>query len=104
MKTSKKANLSKSKTIEIVDFVKEAEIDSMYYSKPYFLEFEKNANKAYVLLRDALKKSKKVGIAKFVIHNREHVAVIKTYEDAIITMKCVIMRKLLFPKIWRSCT
>lgn len=80
----KKANLKKSKSIEIVDFVKESEIDTVYYSKPYFLEPEKNAEKAYVLLREALQKSKKVGIAKFVIHNREHIAVIKPYEDAII--------------------
>ncbi len=80
----KKANLTKSKSIEIIDFVKEDEIDTVFYSKPYFLEPEKNADKAYVLLREALKKSKKVGIAKFVIHNREHVAVIKPYENAII--------------------
>lgn len=80
----KKANLTKSKSIEIIDFVKEEEIDTVYYSKPYFLEPEKNADRAYVLLREALKKSKKVGIAKFVIHNREHVAVIKPYEEAII--------------------
>ena len=94
----KKANLSKSKTIEIVDFVKEAEIDSMYYSKPYFLEPEKNANKAYVLLRDALKKSKKVGIAKFVIHNREHVAVIKPHEDAIILNEMRYYEEVVIPK------
>ena len=80
----KKANLTKSKSIEIIDFVKEDEIDTIFYSKPYFLEPEKNANKAYVLLREALKKSKKVGVAKFVIHNREHIAIIKPYENAII--------------------
>lgn len=80
----KKANLKKSKSIEIIDFVKENEIDSIYYVKPYFLEPEKSAAKAYALLREALKKSKKVGIAKFVIHNREHIAVIKPINDAII--------------------
>lgn len=79
-----KANLKKSKTIEIIDFVKEDEIDTVFYVKPYFLEPEKNSDKAYVLLREALKKSKKVGIAKFVIHNREHVAVLKAFGDAII--------------------
>ena len=57
----KKANLTKSKTIEIIDFVKEDEIDTVYYSKPYFLEPEKNADKPYILLREALKKSKKSG-------------------------------------------
>lgn len=80
----KKANLTKSKTVEILDFVKEEEIDTLLYVKPYFLEPEKNAEKSYHLLREALKKSKKVGIAKFVLHNREHVAVVKPYKDAII--------------------
>jgi DNA end-binding protein Ku len=79
-----KANLSKSKAIEIQDFVKESEIDTVYYTKPYFLEPEKNAITAYALLREALVKSKKVGIAKFVLHNREHLAVIKPYENAIV--------------------
>jgi DNA end-binding protein Ku len=80
----KKANLTKSKSIEIIDFVKESEIDTFYYSKPYFLEPEKNADRAYALLREALNKSKKVGIAKFVIHNREHIAALKTFENAIV--------------------
>lgn len=79
-----KANLAKSKAIEIVDFVKESEIDPLYYTKPYFLEPEKSAGRAYALLREALFKSKKVGIAKFVLHNREHLAVLKPYENVIV--------------------
>jgi DNA end-binding protein Ku len=78
------ANLEKSKTIEILHFINEDEINTVFYSKPYFLEPDKTADKAYTLLLDALKKSKKVGIAKFVLHNREHLAVIKPYENAII--------------------
>ncbi|MBA3815958.1 MAG: Ku protein [Parachlamydiaceae bacterium] len=80
----KKINLNKSKTIEILHFINEEEIDTIYYSKPYFLEPEKNAGKAYQLLLEAMNKSKKIGIAKFVIHNREHLAVIKPYENTII--------------------
>lgn len=80
----KKANLTKSKSIEILDFVDEDEIDSVFYSKPYVMEPEKNADKAYVLLREALRKSKKVAVAKFVLHNREHLAAIKAYEKAIV--------------------
>jgi DNA end-binding protein Ku len=94
----KKANLSKSKAIEILDFVKEDEIDTVFYSKPYFLEPEKNADKAYVLLREALRKSKKVGIAKFVIHNREHIAVIKPYENAIILNELRYVDEVVQPK------
>jgi len=79
-----KANLKKTKTIDIIGFTKEEEIDSIYFMKPYFLEPDKGADKTYALLRDVLQKSKKVGIAKYVIHNREHLAVVKPYDNAII--------------------
>ena len=42
--------------IDIVQFVNEKEIDVLYYEKPYYLEPEKGGDKAYVLLREALKK------------------------------------------------
>ncbi len=80
----KKANVKKTKTIDIVDFAKESDIDSMYYAKPYFLEPEKGAFKAYALLREAIKRSKKVGIAKFVIRNREHIGAIRAEGKAIV--------------------
>ena len=79
-----KANLKKTKTIEIVSFVDEDEIDSVYYVKPYYLEPDKQGEKAYGLLRDALKKSKKVGLATYVLRNREHLAVVRPYENIII--------------------
>ena len=78
------ANVKKTKSIEIMDFIDEKEIDTIYYEKPYFLEPGKGADKAYVLLREALKKSKKVALAKFVLHNREHLAVVKPYDQIII--------------------
>ena len=79
-----KINLNKSKSIEILNFIEEVEIDTIYYSRPYYLEPEKNAQRAYALLLEAMKKSKKIGIAKFVIHNRKHLAVIKPYENGIV--------------------
>jgi len=78
------ANLKKNKTIEIINFIHEDEIDTIYYVKPYFLEPDKNASIAYSLLREALKKSKKVGLAKFIFKNKEHLAVIKAHGDMII--------------------
>lgn len=83
-KDFEKASLKKTKSIELVGFVEEDEIDTMYYVKPYFLEPGKNADKAYGLLRDALRKSKKVGLASFVLRNKEHIAVIKPYENLLI--------------------
>ncbi len=78
------ANLKKTKTIEILNFTDEEEINSIYYVKPYFLQPDKNAEKAYSILCEALKQSKKVGLAKYVIRNREHIAVIKAYDNMII--------------------
>lgn len=74
----------KTKTIEIVDFVKEDEIDTIYFEKPYYLEPDKSAAKPYALLREALKQSKKVGVAKFVLRNRENLAILKVSGDTII--------------------
>ena len=79
-----KANLKKTKSIEMMGFVNEAEIDSIYYVKPYYLQPEKNAEAAYHLLCEALKKTEKVGLARYVLHNREHLAVVKVYENILI--------------------
>lgn len=79
-----KADVKRVKSIEIVDFIEINEIDSVYYEKPYYLTPEKSAIKAYALLIEALSKSKKVGIAKFVFHEREHLAVIKAYEGVLV--------------------
>ncbi len=78
-----KAHLQRMKSIEILNFIKEEEIESFYYVKPYFLEPDKNAEHAYRLLREALKQSGKVGLAKYVLRNREHLAVIKVHGDMI---------------------
>ena len=57
----------KNKIIEITEFVDEKEIDSIYYETPYYLQPDKNGVKAYTLLRDALKKTGKVGLGSFVL-------------------------------------
>ena len=55
------ADAKKTKTIEILNFSKEDEINSIYYEQPYYLEPDKSGEKAYGLLRDALAASKKIG-------------------------------------------
>lgn len=80
----KTVNLDRSQAIDVLDFVKEEEIDTIYFEKPYYLEPDKGAGKAYAILREALKKSKKVGVAKFVIHSREHLGIIKPHEKIIV--------------------
>jgi DNA end-binding protein Ku len=80
----KRANVQKSKTIDIISFVNAEEIDQKYLEKPYYLEPDKNAKKVYALLREALKQSGKVGVARFVMRTREHLALLKAEEDVIV--------------------
>jgi DNA end-binding protein Ku len=74
----------KSKTIDIVNFVEAAEIDTKFLEKPYFLEPDPAAKKVYALLREALKKSQKVGVARFVLRTREHLALIKAEDNVLV--------------------
>jgi DNA end-binding protein Ku len=78
------ANAKKTKTISIEDFVDEAEIDSTYYETPYYLEPDKSGIRAYALLREALKKTGKVGVATFVLRNKEALAILKPADDVIV--------------------
>lgn len=78
------ADMHRTQAIDVLDFVKEEEIDTIYFEKPYYLEPDKGAAKAYTILRDSLKKSKKVGVAKFVLHNREHLAILKPHENYLV--------------------
>jgi len=79
-----KASPEKSKIIEIMEFVKEDEIQSIYYETPYYLEPQKSGVKAYALLREALKKSGKVGVGNFVMRTKESLCVLKPMESAIL--------------------
>jgi DNA end-binding protein Ku len=78
-----KADVELSKTIQIMEFVNEEEINPLYFDKPYYLEPQKGGERAYALMREALGKSKRVGIAKVVLKSREHLAAVKTVGDLI---------------------
>jgi DNA end-binding protein Ku len=74
----------KTQTIDIQQFVNETDIDIRYFEKPYYLEAVKGGEKAYALLRAALQKSSKLALATFVLHERQHVAVIKPVGRALV--------------------
>lgn len=78
------ADAEKTKTIDILNFTLEKEIDSLYYEQPYYLEPDKGAMKAYALLRDALEASGKVGVTSFVMRNKEGLAILKPYKNVIV--------------------
>lgn len=72
-----RVDIESTQTIEITDFVKIQEIDPIYYDTPYYLVPQKGGGKAYALLRDALTRTSRVGIAKVVIKTRQHLAAVK---------------------------
>ncbi|MDQ2863754.1 MAG: Ku protein [Bacteroidota bacterium] len=78
------ASAKKTKTIEISDFVKEEEISSMYYETPYYLEPDKTGTRPYELLRQALLKTKKVGVASFVMRSKESLAILRPDKEVIV--------------------
>lgn len=79
-----KASPTKKDHIDIVQFVNEKEIDALYFEKPYYLEPQKGGERAYALLRDALKKENKAALGLFVFHNREWVCLLKPSDKAIV--------------------
>ena len=79
-----RVDLEATQTVDIQDFVNQEEIDPMFFYKPYYLEPQKGADKAYALLRDALKDSGKVGIAKVVIKTRQYLAGVKPEDSALV--------------------
>jgi len=80
----KRVNVEATQSVDIVQFVQQKEIDEMLYDTPYYLEPEKKGRHAYALLREALKKSGKVGIARVVIRTREHLAAVRPHGNAIV--------------------
>lgn len=78
------AALESSKAIEMIDFVKEAEIDPRYFDTPYYLLPEKAAEKAYAVLREAIRESGMVGIGKFTLRQKQQLASVKTVGDALV--------------------
>ena len=81
-----RVDLEATQTVDIQDFVDLEEIDPIFFYKPYYLEPQKGGDKAYALLRDALKDSNKVGIAKVVIKTRQYLAGVKP-EDGVLVLE-----------------
>jgi DNA end-binding protein Ku len=77
----------KTKMISLQTFVKETEIESIYFDTPYFLEPQKGGEKAYALLCKALEKSKMVGLTTFVMRTTENLAILRPYKGSILLNK-----------------
>ena len=73
----------RSRTIEIVEFIEMEEVDSLYYDHPYYLVPAKGGEKAYRLLVEVMHRTKKAGLAKFVLGEREYLVAVKSTEGAL---------------------
>jgi DNA end-binding protein Ku len=93
-----KASPEKTKHIEITQFVEETEIDSSLFEIPYYLEPQKTGVRAYSLLREALQKTKKAGVGEFVMHNREHICIIKAKGNVIVLNRIRFAEEIRSPK------
>ena len=81
-----KVSPKNSKMIEINEFVKTEVIDTTFYDTPYYLSPTKGGEKAYVLLREALKQSGKVALGEFVLRNKQNLCILKP-QDAVILLQ-----------------
>jgi DNA end-binding protein Ku len=79
-----KASPELFKTLDIEEFVDIKEIDNLYYTKPYYLVPEGKNKKAYVLLREALKKTHKVGVAKAILRTKEYLSIILPHDHTLL--------------------
>lgn len=79
-----RANVRKTQTIDIQDFVDEKQIDTKFLEKPYYLEPTRESRKAYMLLSQGLKKTGKIGIGKFVLRTREHLVALKPQDGMLV--------------------
>ena len=80
-----------TRSIEIEDFVDLDQIDPLYFERPYYLVPDKGGAKAYALLHEAMKDSRKVGIARLVLRTKQYLAAIRPLGDAL------VLETLLYP-------
>ena len=80
----KAAAVNKDKSITIMDFVKGDDIDDRYFETPYYLTPQKGGQHAYALLREVLKESGRVGIAKIIIREAQNLAALEVIDNALV--------------------
>ncbi len=79
-----KANVEATQTIDIQDFVPRKDISPTYFDRPYFVKPKKQGAKAYEVLRAALERTERAGIATLVLHSRQHLAALLAEPDGLV--------------------
>jgi len=80
----KAAAVEKTRTIDIIDFVKADEIDDRFFETPFYVAPAKGGERAYALLREAIRESGRIGVAKFILREAQHVAGLEVIGDALV--------------------
>ena len=94
----KAAAVEKTRTIDIIDFVDADAIDDRFFETPYYLVPSKGGEKAYALLREAIRESDRIGIAKFILRDAQHLAAIEVIDQAIVLSVMRFADELADPK------
>ncbi|WP_288441537.1 Ku protein [uncultured Pseudomonas sp.] len=80
----RKARPETTQTIDIFSFVDAAEIPLQHFDTPYYLSPDKRGGKVYALLRETLASTGKVALATVVLHTRQHLALLRPLDDAVV--------------------
>ncbi|HZW19809.1 Ku protein [Noviherbaspirillum sp.] len=80
----KAANVKSTHTIDIVGFTEAEDVNFLFFETPYYLAPAKGGEKVYALLREALLKTRKIGVALVVLHNKQHLAALIATPKAIV--------------------
>jgi DNA end-binding protein Ku len=94
----KAAAVEKTRTIDIIDFVEADAIDDRFFETPYYLVPSKGGERAYALLREAIRESDRIGIAKFILRDAQHLAAVEVIDKAIVLSVMRFADELADPK------
>jgi DNA end-binding protein Ku len=94
----KAAAVEKTRTIDIIDFVDAEAIDDRFFETPYYLVPSKGGERAYALLREAIRESSRIGIAKFILRDAQHLAAVEVIDQALVLSVMRFADELADPK------
>lgn len=80
----RRASVERTQRIDVVAFVEKGEIEPAFYERPYYLEPVEKNEKGYALFREALRRTRKVGVGKIVLHQREHVVALMSQDNLLV--------------------
>lgn len=78
------AAMEKSKVVNVIEFVETTAIDDRFFEQPYYLAPAKGSERAYAVLREALRKSGKAGIATMILREKQHLCAIEVTDKAMV--------------------